>query len=119
MSTGQYDFAVIASLLQDYFDGLYEADTEKLRRVFHEDVFLKAPGLRRSREEWLDAVDSRPVPRLEGHPYAFNILSIEVIGEQAMAKVECPLLGHYYIDYLGFLKENGIWKIVNKMYAEV
>lgn len=119
MSTGQYDIAIIASMLQEYFDGIYEADTARLRNIFHEDASLKAPGLRRSRDEWLQLVGERPVPKEEGHPYCFRILSIEVIGEQAMAKVECPIFEQYYIDYLGFLKEGGIWKIVNKMYTAV
>ncbi|TQV88841.1 nuclear transport factor 2 family protein [Aliikangiella coralliicola] len=113
------DTQVITSILKDYFDGLYEADVKKLRAIFHSDVYLKAPNLRRSLTEWLDLVASRPVPKQEKELYRFNILSIEVIGEQAMAKVECPILDNFYIDFLGFLKENGEWKIVNKMYCSV
>lgn len=34
-----------------------------------------------------------------------------------MVKVACPLPHGNFTDYLGFLKEDGVWKIVNKMYA--
>lgn len=111
------DKAVILAMLRDYFDGLYTADTEKLRNIFHEDVVLKAPGLRRSRDEWLKLVESRPIPENQGEPYRFSVLSLEIIAEQAMAKVDCPLLGNNYIDFIGLLKENGRWLIVNKMYC--
>ena len=107
------------SLVQDYFDGLHHGDVKKLRAIFHPDAFLKAPGLRRSLEEWLDAVSSRPVPELQGLPYDYKLLAIEIIKDQAMVKLECPLFDHFYVDYLGFLKENGRWLIVNKMYTDL
>lgn len=112
------DFAVVVALVQDYFDGLYQADVDKLRGLFHSDAYLKAPGLRRSREDWLTAVANRPIPQAQGAAYGFKILAVEVINEQAMVKVECPLFEHVYVDFLGLLKEDGRWQIVNKMYCD-
>lgn len=109
----------ISGLVKNYFDGLYFADVEKLKAIFHEDVVLKAPGLRRSREEWLEAVASRPIPSELGHEYNFELLAIEVVGQQAMVKVKCPLYDYSYVDFLGFLYENGQWQIVNKMYVDL
>ena len=63
-------------------------------------------------------VASRPIPADEGHGFNYKILSVEVLGDQAMVKASCPLLGHDFIDYLGFLRENGVWLIVSKMYAD-
>ena len=116
---GAHEFESVISLVQDYCDGLYQGDISKLRSIFHSDVFLKAPGLRRSLEQWLDAVASRPVPSQQGRSYDFNLLSIEIIKDQAMVKLECPLFDHLYVDYLGLLKENGRWLIVNKMYTDL
>jgi len=113
------DFEAVMSLVQDYFDGLHHGDVKKLRAIFHPDAFLKAPGLRRSLEQWLDAVASRPVPFEHGQPYDFKLLSIEVIKDQAMVKLECPLFDHLYVDFLGLLKENGHWLFVNKMYTDL
>ena len=118
MQSEAKDFERIVVLVNEYFDGLYEADVEKLRRIFHEDAYLKAPGLRRSLNEWLELVASRAIPKVVGEAYDFKILSVDMQGEQAMVKVECPLLGNFYVDFLGFLKENGRWLIVNKMYAD-
>ena len=118
MQSEAKDFERIVVLVNEYFDGLYEADVEKLRRIFHEDAYLKAPGLRRSLNEWLELVASRSIPKVVGEAYDFKILSVDMQGEQAMVKVECPLLGNFYVDFLGFLKENGRWLIVNKMYAD-
>jgi len=118
-NSDQKDYQEIMMLLQDYFDGLYEADIEKLKTIFHPDTVLKANGLRRGRDEWLDAVISRPVPKAAGMAYDFTIISIEIINDQAMAKVDVPLLAGHYIDYLGLLKEGGKWLIVNKMYTTI
>lgn len=108
----------ITDILMKYFDGLHRADTELLNSIFDDESRLYAPGIRRSKKEWLDLVANRPVPQQLGHAFAYKILSIELYGDQAMAKVVCPLLGKQFIDYLGFLRENGKWRIVAKQYAD-
>ena len=113
------EFESVNDIVQDYFDGLHYGDVAKLRAIFHADAFLKAPGSRRSLEQWLAAVASRQVPSQQGRPYEFKLLSIEVIKDQAMVKLECPLFEHFYIDFLGLLKEDGRWKIVTKMYTDL
>lgn len=113
------EFETVNQIVQDYFDGLHYGDTSKLRAIFHPDAFLKSPGSRRSLEQWLEAVASRPIPSQQGRAFEFKLLSIEVIKDQAMVKLECPLLEHFYIDFLGLLKEGGRWKIVNKMYTDL
>jgi hypothetical protein len=116
---GANDFKSVMTLVKHYFDGLHHGEVAKLRSIFHPDAFLKAPGLQRSLDQWLDAVATRPVPHQEGHPYDYKLLSIEVIKDQAMVKLECPLFDHFYVDFLGLLKENGRWLIVNKMYTDL
>ena len=115
----QRDYQAIIGVLNDYFDGLYQGNVEKLRSIFHEDAVLKGNEYRRTRDEWLDAVANRPVPREEGMGFDFNILSLEIVGDQAMAKVEAPLLAAHFIDFLGLLKEDGQWRIVNKMFTTI
>ena len=113
----QADYEAIITLLNSYFEGLYTADVETLQQIFHADAWLKGNNYRKSRDEWLDAVANRPVPSAEGMAYDFNIISLEIIGDQAMAKVDAPLLTAHFIDFLGLLKEDGNWKIVNKMFT--
>ena len=45
--------------------------------------------------------------------FNFIIQSLEIVGDQAIAKVDAPLLAAHFIDFLGLLKEDGQWKIVN------
>ncbi|RLU02964.1 MAG: nuclear transport factor 2 family protein [Ketobacter sp.] len=112
------DEAFIREMLERYFQGLHQGDAGLLKPLFHSDCVLKAPGLRRSRDTWLADVLTRPVPAAQGHPWRYQVIWLEVLGEQAMAKVNCPLPHGHFMDYLGFLKEAGEWRIVNKMYAE-
>ena len=113
------DAQIIETLLHDYFDGLYEGDVTKLRNVFHDDAWLKGNNYRKSRDEWLAAVATRPIPKDEGMDYEFKVISLDIVDDQAMAKVDVPLLAAHFIDFLGLLKEDGTWKIVNKMYTTV
>ncbi|XPF95568.1 nuclear transport factor 2 family protein [Colwellia sp. RE-S-Sl-9] len=113
------DFMNIMALIQCYFDGLYYGDVDKLTSIFHNDAWLKSPGLRLSKKEWLANVATRPIPADLKAEFAFKLLSIDVIHDQASVKVECPLFDYHYIDFLGLLKENGNWLIVNKMFTDI
>jgi 4-oxalocrotonate tautomerase len=108
----------VRQLVSDYCDGLHHGNVALLRRIFHPDAVLKAPNLRRNLNDWLALVAQRPVPSELGHDYHYRLEWLEVLNEQALAKLYCPLLGRDYTDFLGCLKENGEWKIVNKMYAD-
>lgn len=110
-------YADIARLVSDYFRGLHNSDVALLDSVFDEQAMLYAPGIRRSKAQWLTLVANRPIPKQRGDAFAYQILAVEVLGQQAMVKVSCPLLGEHFIDYLGLLFEQGRWRIVAKQYA--
>lgn len=109
--------AELRAMVNQYFTGLHRGDVASLATLFHPDCVLKAPGLRRGLPEWLANVSARPVPHAIGHVWNYRIIWLALDGDQAMAKVNCPLPHGHFIDYLGFLREAGSWKIVNKMYA--
>lgn len=113
------DFSDITAILNGYFDGLHHGDVAKLESLFHEDAWLKAPGSRRSLNQWLTDVGSRPVPAQLNKAFDFKILAIDLVQDQAMAKIHCPLFDFNYIDFLGLLKEDGQWRIVSKMYTNI
>lgn len=112
------DRDLVESIVKEYLYSLHHADVSRLENIFHPDAYLKAPGLRRNLGEWLELVAKREVPARRGDAEEYKILSMDVMHEQAMVKVRCPLLDRVYIDFLGLLKENGRWLIVNKMYAD-
>ena len=107
----------IENIVTAYFQGLHQGDAKLLMTLFHPDCVLKAPGLRRELANWLEDVQLRPIPQQQGHLWSYQILTLEIEGEQAMVKVRCPLPHGDFVDYLGLLKENQQWLIVNKMYA--
>lgn len=111
------DLIEIARLINEYFEGLYNADAKQLREVFHPTANLQSQGLRLTRDEWLHCVVNRAIPSKINESYSYQIINIDILGEQAMVKVECPLLGNFYIDFLSLLKEQAQWRIVNKMYS--
>jgi hypothetical protein len=113
------DLVAIEVIIQDYFHGLYYGDVSKLTSIFHPDVWLKAPGVRHSLVQWLKNVAVRSTPAELNKPFLFKILSIDVVQDQAMAKIHCPLFDFNYIDFLGLLKEQGKWQIVTKMYTDI
>ena len=113
------DESAINLVLQDYFLGIFNADIERLEAIFDVDCRLYAPGIRLTLPEWLKAVAGRSVPRDLGNPYAFNVLALDIVRDQAMAKVHCPIFEFNYIDFIGLLKQDGQWRIVSKMYVDV
>lgn len=119
INTVTNDFNAITSIVKSYFEGLYHGDVGLLSTIFHPDVWLKAPSMRRSLSEWMADVATRSSPAEQGLPFNFKLLSIDIVQDQAMVKIHCPLFDFNYIDFLGLLKEENKWLIVNKMYSDI
>ncbi len=113
------DFAQIEKILVCYFEGLYRGDVNKLSSIFHNDAWLKSPHRRRSLQQWLQDVAKRESPESQGRSFDFRVLAIDLVQDQAFAKIYCPLFDFEYIDFLGLLKENNKWLIVNKMFTDI
>lgn len=114
-------FQEVADVLELYFDGLYEGDTQKLRRVF-------APGAKLfsgtggefveiGLDDYMDIVAGRPAPASRGHLRFDRIESMDIAGDSAVVvKVECAVPPKYFTDLLTMVKRDGRWRIVNKAY---
>ncbi|CAM3873648.1 MULTISPECIES: nuclear transport factor 2 family protein [Pseudoalteromonas] len=113
------DLDNVTAVIQQYFEGLHQGDIKKLDAIFHAEAVLKAPGMRRTKSQWLDLVSSRQTPESQSADFNYRILSVDVVNHQAMVKLYCPLFEHHYIDFIGLLKEDGQWRIVNKMYDDL
>lgn len=112
----------ITGVIQLYFDGLYEGDTEKLARAFHSTARLYSLNdgavQEVTRDAWLAAVAGRPAPKASGLARTDRIVSIEVTDDAlATATTECSIHPRYFVDHLAFLKipEHG-WRIVAKAF---
>ena len=113
----------IAAVLGDYFEGLYKGDTALLRTVFHPDAALFAElggqSYHKGLDAYLDGVAARQSPASRGEPYRMKVLGIDVTHDIAMARVHVPALGFNYVNYLSFVRWQGRWVIVNKVFTDV
>lgn len=113
----------IISVIENYFQGIYRGNTTLLRSVFHRDSLLfgdvKGSPYQKGIDEYLTTVANRKSPAELNEPFQMKILSIEVLGTVALAKVHVPMLGYNYYDYLSLLQVDQQWRIVAKLFAHV
>jgi len=64
---------------------------------------------------WLAAVRNMKAPKQLGLERHDEILSIDVIRELALLKLQFQIPPRYFTDMLSCLKVNGTWKIVQKV----
>lgn len=114
----------IATALEDYFDGLYHGDVQKMRKVFMPQAHLfsavDSPLLDWSLDHYMEVLANRESPATQGKSRHDRILSIDVVGpETAIAKVECAIPPRYFTDLLTMVKHDGAWRIINKTFHYV
>ena len=115
------DLTDLEQAVQTYFDGLYEGDTQKLGRVFHEVAHLfsvtdgKLDDM--SREQWFDMVRGRQSAQSRDLPRRDWVVQIDRSSPTtAFAKVHCQIPPRYFTDYLTLVKLAGGWRIVSKTF---
>lgn len=115
--------SAISALMDDYFNGIYYGDTEKMRSVFHPQALLFAdlngqPYLK-TIDEYLDVVQTRKSPEATGEAFRMKVLSVEILNDVAYARLHVPVLGNNYYDFIALSKIDGKWLIVNKLFTHV
>ena len=113
----------IKTVVSDYFNGIYTGNLTKLEDVFHSEALLfgdiNGTPYFKTATEYLDGVKSRKSPKELGEDFKMKILSIEIMGSNAIVKAQLPMLGYNYFDFLSLIKINSDWKIVNKIFTHV
>lgn len=114
-------FKEIVAALGTYFDGLYHSDTKRLRQVFHPQAIYACATegklLYLTMDEYFPVVDKRPAPASRNEPRSDRILSIEFAGPvTAIAKVNCAIGPKAFTDLLTFVKLDGRWQIMSKVF---
>jgi hypothetical protein len=115
------DIEAIEKVVGIYLDGLYEGDTGKLAKAFHEVSHLYSMNeggvSDLPREQWFDFVKGRASAKSKGLPRTDRIVSIDLSGpETAFVKLECSIHPRYFTDYLTLLKLNDGWRVVSKTF---
>ena len=115
--------AITEALENDYFNGIYEGDLNKLHRIFHPGMLLfgdvKGQPYAKTLDQYLEGVAKRQSPKDSGKPFKGTIISIDVINSIAVAKVHVKMYDFNYDDLLSFHKIDNRWVIVNKMMTDI
>lgn len=115
------DHRAIEQQLKTYFNGLYYSDTVLLRRVLHPEArYVTATGdelVHMGMDKYLPIVETRASPASRGEERRDEIVSIDFAGPKtAFAKVHCAVGERYFTDFLTFIKTEGRWQIISKVF---
>jgi hypothetical protein len=116
-----YDRSTVETVIQHYFDGLYEGDADKLAAIFHSTADLRWVSKGELQvltlPDWMALVRKRGSAKAEGKAREDFIVTIDRSDEAtAFVKVRCQLPPRYFTDYLVAMKLNDGWQIVSKAY---
>ena len=100
------DETAIRDCIQTYFDCMYESSAEKTHAAFHPSAkisgYLKGTLLELTVHEFADFVASQqPSPKDKGDTPHTEILSIDIAGNTAVAKVRDDYIGNTFLDTSG------------------
>ncbi|MEY2826254.1 MAG: hypothetical protein RLZZ122_618 [Actinomycetota bacterium] len=121
--TASIDTGLI-KLLDDYFEVIHAQDMQLFDKVFHKDCTLYSTQdselVIRPYALYREQVANRKSPKELGNPRKDEILEIDQISDStAWAKVQLFQFGGIMQDYLNFLKIDGKWWIIAKLYQKV
>ena len=111
--------AAVRAPVEAYLRGHATGDGEEWKKAFHPAAMVT--GIRDGKLQSMTAPDF--VSRAAGKPPADEaqrkrrIVSIDVSGDAAVAKVELDYPKVFFVDYLSLLKIDGEWKIAQKTYT--
>ena len=117
-------YSQIEAAMQLYFDGFYEGDVNTLKQVFHPNCHLYSATLGTIVDDDMDAVyarvAAREAPAKRAEVRADRIISIHFSDNvTALATVEIGIGDKFFTDYLNFVKLDGQWCIISKIYTFV
>jgi hypothetical protein len=115
------DEAAIRQTVQYYFDGGKSRDSLTLRKAFHPDARMLF-----ARDgklvvvpigEYITRVGSERLRPGEVDSTERKVVSVDVVGDAAVAKLELKRPNALLTDYMSLLKVDGRWLIVNKIFT--
>ncbi len=111
----------IRATIQAYFDGMYQSSSEKILAAFHGNAKITGylpDGLHEmGRDDFASFVASQqPPPKATGAPERLEVISLDIAGDTAAARIRDDYLGMTFLDTLSLLKVEGKWTIYNKLF---
>ncbi|NSL86802.1 nuclear transport factor 2 family protein [Chitinophaga solisilvae] len=112
----------LQQVLEDYQQGIFQGDTNRLKNAFHPQALLagdiNGAEYFKTVAEYLEIVSNRKSPRENGEPFRMKVIHTEMLGNNAIVKLHVPILGYNYTDYLSLAVIGGRWQIVSKVFAQ-
>jgi len=115
----------VRKVIQNYIDGTYDADIEKLKGVFHEKAVMNGylgPNLiLADPTPFLEDIGSASSMKSCGDPYRAEIENIYIQGEVASVILsETGFRGEAtLVDLFHLIKTDGEWRIISKLFTTV
>jgi len=115
------DVNEIKEVIQAYFDTGYACDSEGMAKVFHDGSHLYGLGKDGELLDWPKEMFLKVLAETkQGYPRYDEIVSIDYTGEDtAVARVKVRVEDTIYTDILSFLRLDGKWGVMAKVYAGV
>jgi 4-oxalocrotonate tautomerase len=110
----------LRALAQAYFDAAYDMDAEGFKDIFHplssvtrigDDGEVSVAPI----ETWLAGVRAATSPRTLGLKRKDEVVSIDIAGGLALAKLRLQMPPRHFVDLLSCLKVGESWRIVQKV----
>jgi ketosteroid isomerase-like protein len=114
------EIAEVEAVVWAYLQALHDGDVAGLRKAFAEGAALYSSIDGRPAilgiQPWLERVEGRKSARDSGYESANRVLSIEVVGDMASAKVTSAFPPKRFVDFLSLVRTASGWRIVAKTY---
>ncbi|MEM9440693.1 MAG: nuclear transport factor 2 family protein [Pseudomonadota bacterium] len=115
------DCAQICAVAGSYIEALHRGDVDMLYRLFLPLAYLYGcpEGKLQAMPiaDYLDLVANRQSPKAQGYPCTGNIVSIDMAGPySSVVKVNVAVPPKEFVDLLSFVRVEGHWRIISKIY---
>ena len=120
-ATSSPDDNASREVIQIYFDGMFESSADKTRRAFHANAKITGELGGKLQEMSVDdfagfVASQQPSPRDSDQAPRLDVVSLDIAGNTAVARVRDDYLGNTFLDTLSFLKTGNDWEIYNKLF---
>ncbi|MEP2717317.1 nuclear transport factor 2 family protein [Pseudophaeobacter sp.] len=120
MTASEYN--KIGELMEAYFEGLHQADSSLLRKVFHPNLSYvcatEGDELYLDLETYMKRVDGRKPPASRGDPREEEILGISFPDLRlAYVTARMTMMGRDFLDVLTLTHDTAGWRIVTKVFT--
>lgn len=114
---------LVKQVMQNYMDGTFQADIEKLKSAFHPNAvmngYLGPDCVLATPSVFVEDIASAPSMASQGDAYQAEIESIRIEGNVAAVVVsETGFRGAAtLVDFFHLIKADGEWKIISKLFT--